>query len=75
VGTSPSRIGKLDGHGRFAVGTPARFIVFNARSINEIVSRPQADRIVIDRGERITEKVPDYAELWHEDPVEVAPTA
>ena len=34
-------------------GAPARLIVFNARTLNEIVSRPQADRIVIDRGRRV----------------------
>jgi cytosine/creatinine deaminase len=67
VGRTPSAIGKLRHHGQFAVGGPARFIVFNARSINEIVSRPQADRVVIDRGGRITTTVPDYAELWGEE--------
>jgi cytosine deaminase len=66
VGASPAQIGKFNGHGRLEVGSPARLIVFNARSINEIVSRPQSDRIVIDRGERIAAAVPDYSELWSE---------
>jgi cytosine/creatinine deaminase len=69
VGASPAQIGKFNGHGRLEVGSPARLIVFNARSINEIVSRPHSDRIVIDRGERISAKVPDYAELWSEEAV------
>lgn len=67
VGATPSRIGKFDGHGRLAVGAPARFIVFNARTINEIVSRPQSDRVVILGGERIAASAPDYAELWEQD--------
>jgi hypothetical protein len=37
---------------------------FNARSLNEIVSRPQADRIVIDNGRRSSARTPDYSELW-----------
>jgi cytosine/creatinine deaminase len=66
VGRTPSAIGKFRDHGQLAVGGPARFIVFNARSINEIVSRPQTDRVVIDCGDRVTEKVPEYAELWEQ---------
>jgi cytosine deaminase len=66
VGSAPSLIGKFE-HGCLAVGAPARLIVFNARTINEIVSRPHSDRVVIDRGERITANVPDYCELWEEE--------
>ncbi|HEY6833765.1 MAG TPA: cytosine deaminase [Pseudolabrys sp.] len=64
VGAMPSRIAKFDGHGLIGEGKPARLIVFNARSINEIVCRPQADRVVIERGKRLVAKAPDYAELW-----------
>jgi cytosine/creatinine deaminase len=67
VGRTPSAIGKFRHHGQLAVGGPARFIVFNAHSINEIVSRPQADRVVIDRGDLITATVPEYAELWEQE--------
>jgi cytosine deaminase len=63
VGVTPSRIGKLEGHGRIAVGAPARLIVFNARTINEIVSRPHSDRIIIMDGKRIAAELPDYSEL------------
>jgi cytosine deaminase len=63
VGATPSSIGKFAGHGLIAAGAPARLIVFNARTINQIVSRPQSDRIVIDRGQRVIAKVPDYEEL------------
>jgi cytosine deaminase len=64
VGPTPSQIGEFEGHGQLALGAPARLIVFNARTVNEIVSRPQSDRVVIVRGEKIDAKVPDYAELW-----------
>jgi cytosine deaminase len=73
VATTASRMGKLGEHGQLVIGAPARLIVFNARSINEVVSRPQSDRVVIDRGKRITDKVPDYAELWQPEPIEVPP--
>jgi cytosine deaminase len=64
VGAMPSRITKFDGHGMIAIGAAARLIVFNARSINEVVSRPQADRVVIAHGKRLAAKAPDYSELW-----------
>jgi cytosine deaminase len=64
VGATPAAIGGLSGHGRIAAGLPVRLIVFNARTVNEIVCRPHSDRVVIDRGTRIHEAVPDYSELW-----------
>jgi cytosine deaminase len=67
VGTMPAAIGQFDGHGRLTVGAPARLIVFNARTINEIVSRPHSDRIVIDHGARLRAAAPDYSELWDAD--------
>jgi cytosine/creatinine deaminase len=57
-------MGRFDGHGRLLVGAPARMIVFNARTINEIISRPHSDRIVIDHGERVRAAPPDYSEFW-----------
>ena len=64
VGSAPAAIGKFSGHGQIAVGQPARLIMFNARTINEIVSRAHSDRVILDRGERLGATVPDYAELW-----------
>jgi cytosine/creatinine deaminase len=64
VGPLPAHIAKLEEHGRLGVGCPARLIVFNARSLNEIVSRPQTDRIVVDNGRRSSARAPDYSELW-----------
>ncbi|HEX4041736.1 MAG TPA: cytosine deaminase, partial [Xanthobacteraceae bacterium] len=64
VGAMPASVGKFAGHGRLVPGAPADFIIFNARSINEIVSRPQSDRIVIRDGERLRAAAPEYSELW-----------
>jgi cytosine deaminase len=64
VGATPTAIGRWQGHGTLAAGAPARLIVLNARTINEIICRPQSDRVVFDRGERVTASPPDYAELW-----------
>jgi cytosine/creatinine deaminase len=66
VSANPAAIGKFADHGHIAAGAPARLIVLNARTINEIVSRPQSDRVVIDRGEILRAKPPDYSELWQD---------
>ena len=66
VSVNPAAIGKLANHGRIAVGAPARLIVLNARTINEVVCRPQSDRVIIDRGEVLRAKPPDYSELWQD---------
>jgi cytosine/creatinine deaminase len=74
VSAVPASIGRFSGHGRLAIDAPARLIVFNARTINEIVSRPQSDRVIIDRGARLRATAPDYSELWQDDaaPLELA---
>jgi cytosine deaminase len=66
VGAAPAEIGQFSGHGRLEVNAPARLIVFNARTLNEIVSRPHSDRVVIDHGAVSSAKPPDYSELWDE---------
>jgi cytosine/creatinine deaminase len=42
---------------------PANCILFRARNWNELLSRPQSDRIVIRNGTPIDRTLPDYAEL------------
>jgi cytosine/creatinine deaminase len=64
VGATPAAIGQWEGHGTLAAGAPARLVVLNARTINEIICRPQSDRVVFDRGERAKAALPDYSELW-----------
>jgi cytosine deaminase len=67
VSTVPASMGRFSDHGTLAIGAPARLIVFNARTINEIISRPQSDRVVIDRGAQRNVTAPDYSELWQDD--------
>lgn len=59
----PSEIVREPSAGRILVGQPARFILFAARTLNELMCRPQSDRIVVNQGKRVTDKLPDYAEL------------
>lgn len=66
VATTPSKMARLGHHGRLVVGAPAQLIVFNARTLNELVSRPQADRVVIRDGRRIAATPPDYSDLWED---------
>jgi cytosine deaminase len=61
--TTPAKVMGLDGSGRIAVGGPADLIVTRARTFNELLSRPQADRIVLVAGRQIDTTLPDYREL------------
>ena len=49
--------------GRIEPGAVADLILFRARSMNELLSRPQSDRIVLRAGVKIDASPPDYAEL------------
>jgi cytosine deaminase len=44
-------------------GDPADLVIFKARSMNELLSRQQSDRIVLRGGVPIDTTLPDYAEL------------
>ncbi|WP_428374340.1 cytosine deaminase [Lichenicoccus sp.] len=46
-----------------AIGGPADLVVFDARSLNELLSRPQADRLVIRSGRPTATTPPRYREL------------
>lgn len=49
--------------GRLAAGGGADLVLLRARSWTELLSRPQADRIVIRAGRAIDTTLPDYREL------------
>ncbi|ELR96795.1 cytosine deaminase [Gloeocapsa sp. PCC 73106] len=49
--------------GRLGVGLEANLIIFKARYFSELLSRPQAERIVLRRGISIDTTLPDYCEL------------
>jgi cytosine/creatinine deaminase len=63
VAPVPADLMRARSHGRIGEGNPARLILFAARTLNEMLSRPQADRIVLDRGHPVRDRLPDYNEL------------
>jgi cytosine/creatinine deaminase len=63
VSTTPAHVMGLPGHGRITVGGPADLVVTRARTFNELLSRPQADRIVMVAGRQIDTTLPDHREL------------
>jgi cytosine deaminase len=68
-GDAPSLVSRLPAammgidHGVLRTGAPANLILCNARSMNELIARPQSDRIVIRDGRRLLCELPDYEEL------------
>lgn len=62
-GPVPAAIMGLEHAGRIAVGGPADLIVMNARSMDQVMARPQSDRVVLRGGRRLERTVPDYDEL------------
>src|SRR4051794_36224777 len=50
-------------HGRMAVGAPAGLVLTRARTMNELLSRPQNDRVVLCAGKQVDRTLPDYREL------------
>ena len=63
VTATPAEIMGLESRGRIRVGAPADLVLFNARSANELLSRPQSDRVVLRNGRPIDRTLPDYREL------------
>ena len=62
VAATPGEVMGLP-NGRMAVGAPAGLILTRARTINELLSRPQNDRVVLCAGKQIDRTPPDYREL------------
>jgi cytosine deaminase len=50
-------------NGRMAVGAPAGLVLTRARTMNELLSRPQQDRVVLCAGRQVDRILPDYREL------------
>ncbi len=63
VTATPADIMGLEHAGRLLPGAPADLVLFNARNPSELLSRPQADRIVLRQGTPIDRTLPDYREL------------
>jgi cytosine deaminase len=63
ITSAPAEIMGLPQHGRVDAGSPADLVVFEARSLNQLLARPGAPRQLI-RGESFRPAVPpDYTEL------------
>jgi cytosine deaminase len=62
VAATPGEVMRLP-HGRMAVGAPAGLVLTRARTINEFLSRPQTDRVVLCAGKQVDRTLPDYREL------------
>ena len=63
VTTTPADLMGLAGAGRIGPGLPADLILFEGRTWSELLSRPQANRVVLRNGAAIERKLPDYREL------------
>jgi len=63
VTTTPAGIMNLPERGRIAPGLPADLIVLKARTYSEMLSRSQADRVVLRGGNAIDTTPPDYRVL------------
>ena len=63
VTRTPADVMGLRGVGRLAAGGRADLVLFNARNYSELLSRPQADRIVLRDGRAIDTTPPSYRDL------------
>jgi cytosine deaminase len=59
----PADVMGLADHGRLKVGAPADLVLLSARFMSEMLSRSQADRVVVRGGRAIDTSLPDYREL------------
>jgi cytosine deaminase len=62
VAATPGQVMRLP-NGRMAPGAPAGLVLTRARSVNELLSRPQHDRVVLHAGKPVDRTLPDYREL------------
>jgi cytosine deaminase len=60
VTATPAQIMDLPGQGLLGQGVTADIVIFSARTFNELLSRPQSDRIVLRQGQPIDTTPPDY---------------
>jgi cytosine deaminase len=63
VTTTPADLMGLAAGGRIGRGLPADLVLFEGRTWSELLSRPQANRVVLRAGRPIERRLPDYREL------------
>jgi cytosine deaminase len=59
----PARLMGLGHRGTIRAGGPADLVLFRARTMSELIARPQADRVVLRSGRAVDTSLPDYREL------------
>jgi cytosine/creatinine deaminase len=62
IAATPGEVMRLP-NGRMAPGAPAGLVLTRARTMNELLSRPQNDRVVLYAGKQVGRTLPDYREL------------
>ena len=70
VTATPAAACGFTGKGRIAIGAPADLILFRARSMTELLARPQSDRTILRAGKPLDATLPDFREM---DPIVGAP--
>jgi cytosine deaminase len=65
LGAASAEIMGLAEHGRIAAGRSADLVLTRARTLPELLSRPQSDRAVVVAGRAVDTALPDYRELDH----------
>ena len=63
VTATPAESCGFTDRGRIAVGAPANLVLFRARSMTELLARPQSDRAILRAGKPLNVSVPDFREL------------
>jgi len=63
VTATPASIMGIDHRGMIGVGRSADLVLYRGRSMAELLSRPQADRVVLRAGRIIDTTLPDHREL------------
>jgi cytosine/creatinine deaminase len=63
VTATPAAVCGFAGAGRIAAGAPADLVLFRARSMTELLARPQADRVILRGGKVLDASLPDFREL------------
>ncbi|MEJ1161839.1 cytosine deaminase [Prosthecomicrobium sp. N25] len=60
---TPASVMRRDDRGHLSEGGAADLVLFRGRTWTELLSRPQADRVVVRDGRAIDRTLPDYREL------------
>jgi len=63
LGAASAGVMGLPEHGLIAAGQPADLVLTPARTLPELLSRPQSDRVVLVAGRAVDTTLPDYREL------------